>query len=153
MEGKPETVNQPLPLPQGVSDYAVGESGVMKSMAIAAPSPAIRQAGSPQLDIAMKTKTGPGGTGSATYGETVTEKKNTTSITIGDITVSGGLSKEALRAFIEKHIDRLEKCCKAGPSKGKVTLILTINADGTIKSIKTASDNSEKQDNNRVHHG
>ena len=140
MEGKPETVNQPLPLPQGVSDYAVGESGVMKSMALAAPSPAMRQAGSPQLDIAMKTKTGPGGTGSATYGETVTEKKNTTSITIGDMTVSGGLSKEALRAFIEKHIDKLEKCCKAGPSKGKVALILTINADGTIKSIKTASD-------------
>ena len=29
-DGKPETVNQPLPLPQGVSDYAVGESGVCK---------------------------------------------------------------------------------------------------------------------------
>ena len=69
-----------------------------------------------------------------------TEKKSITSITIGDITTSGGLSKENIRVVIEKHMDRLEKCYKAGPSKGKVALVLTINANGTIKTIKTASD-------------
>jgi hypothetical protein len=37
-------------------------------------------------------------------------------------------------------MDRLEKCYKAGASKGKVALVFTINANGTIKIIKTASD-------------
>jgi Ca-activated chloride channel homolog len=136
-EGKLETVNQPLPLPQGVSDYAVGEGGVMKSMAFAAPSPAMRQTGSPQFDIAIKAKTG---TASTTYSETVKEKKNTASITIGDIITSGGLSKKALRAVIEKHINRLEMCYTTGLSKVKITLVFAINADGTIKTVKTASD-------------
>jgi Ca-activated chloride channel homolog len=139
-DGKPETVNQPLPLPQGVSDYAVGESGAMKSMALAPQSPAMRQAGSPRHDIAMKAKTGPGSLGNSTGSNTLAEKKDTLSITIGDIAASGGLSKEVLRAGIEKNMDRLEKCYETGPSKGKVALIFTINADGTIKSIKAASD-------------
>ncbi len=34
---KPDTVNQPLPLPEGVSDYAVGGSGMTKTMALAPP--------------------------------------------------------------------------------------------------------------------
>jgi Ca-activated chloride channel homolog len=141
VEGKPETVNQPLPLPQGVSDYAVGESGVMKSMALAPhPSAMYRHEARALYDVATKAKTGPKETGGATYGETVTQKKNTTPITIGDITISGSISREALRAVIEKHMDRLEKCYATGLSKGKVTLILTINADGAIKSIQVASD-------------
>ena len=37
-------------------------------------------------------------------------------------------------------MEKLEKCYKTGLSKGKVVLTLTINADGTIKTVKTASD-------------
>jgi AAA15 family ATPase/GTPase len=61
-------------------------------------------------------------------------------MTIGEITATGGLSKESIRVVIEKHMDRLEKCYKASPSKGKIALVLTINANGTIKAIKTVSD-------------
>jgi len=132
-------VDQPLPLPQGVSDYAVGE--VTKSMALAPQSPTMyRQEGAAQHDEVMRAKTGPGGMGNSTGSNAVADKKSIPSITIGDIAVSGGLSEEAFRAVIEKHIDRLEKCYKAGPSKGKVTVAFSINTDGTIKTIKTASD-------------
>jgi Ca-activated chloride channel family protein len=134
-DGKPETVNQPLPLPQGVSDYAVGESGVAK-MAMAAPSPTTyRQRETMQYD-AMKAKTEPNGMGDGR----VEEEKKAPTMTIGEITKTGSLSKENIRVVIEKHMDRLEKCYKASLSKGKVALVLTINADGTIKTIKTVSD-------------
>jgi hypothetical protein len=83
---------------------------------------------------------GSGGMGGSTGSNTIAEKKSGPLITIGDITASGGLSKEVFRVVIEKHMDRLEKCYKAGASKGKVALVFTINADGTIKAIKTASD-------------
>jgi hypothetical protein len=68
------------------------------------------------------------------------KKKSTISITIGDIAISGGLSKEALRAVIEKYMDSLEKSYKAGSSKGTVAFVFTINTNGTIKTIKTVSD-------------
>ena len=66
-DGKPETVNQPLPLPQGVSDYAVGENGMMKSMAIAPQSPVMyREEARAQHDSAVQAKTVPGGMGVST---------------------------------------------------------------------------------------
>jgi Ca-activated chloride channel homolog len=139
-EGKPETVNQPLPLPQGVSDYAIGESGIIKSMALA-PQPSVmdREVGRAQHDAVVQAKTASGSTGGSTGSNTVEERKSIPSITIGDLMVSGGLSREALRAVIEKYVDRLENYYKASPSKRKVALTLTVRADGTIKTVKIAS--------------
>lgn len=134
-DGKPETVNQPLPLPQGVSDYAVGESGVAK-MALAAPSPTTYRQRETMEPEAKNVKTG---LDKMSVGR-VTEEKKANAMTIGEITTTGSLSKENIRVVIEKHMDRLEKCYKTSPSKGKVALVLTINANGTIKTIKTASD-------------
>jgi Ca-activated chloride channel family protein len=139
--GKPETVNQPLPLPQGVSDYAVGGNSMIQPLAIAPQSPAMyRQEGIAQRDIAMKAKTGPDGMADSTDNRALPEKKSTISNTIGDIAASGGLSKENISGIIERNMEKLEKCYKTGLSKGKVALALTINADGTIKTIKTVSD-------------
>jgi Ca-activated chloride channel family protein len=140
-DGQPETVSQPLPLPQGVSNYAVSENGMMKSMAMA-PQPSVmyREEARAQHDLAVQEKTVPGGMGVSTDGNTQAERKNITSITIGDITLSGGLSKEVLRAVIEKHIDRFEKCCTTALSRGTIILTLAINAEGTIKTVKTTSD-------------
>jgi Ca-activated chloride channel family protein len=139
-DGKPETVNQPLPLPQGVSDYAVGESGVAK-MAMASPSLTIYRQGETIQPEAKNVKTEL----DKINGVRVTEENKATTMTIGGITATGGLSKENIRGIIEKHMDRLEKCCKSGPLKGKVALVLAINADGTIKAIKTVSDNLKNE--------
>jgi Ca-activated chloride channel family protein len=140
-DGKPETVSQPLPLPQGVSDYAVGGNGMIQPLAIAPQSPVMyRQEGIAQRDIAMKAKTGPDGMADSTNNRALAEKKSTISITIGDIAISGGLSKETLRTVIEKHMDKFEKFCKTGSSKGTVAFVFAINTNGTIKTIKTVSD-------------
>ncbi len=134
-DGQPETVNQPLPLPQGVSDYAVGASN---GATAPSSSPVLyRQLEeSVRYNVAAKDKAETGGMGSGK----IIETKKATAMTIGEITTTGGLSKENIRVVIEKHMDRLEKCYKASPSKGKIALVLTINANGTIKTIKTASD-------------
>ena len=133
-DGQPETVNQPLPLPQGVSDYAVGASN---GATAPSSSPVLyRLEESVRYNVAAKDKAETGGMGSGK----IIETKKATAMTIGEITTTGGLSKENIRVVIEKHMDRLEKCYKASPSKGKIALVLTINANGTIKTIKTASD-------------
>ena len=105
-------------------------------MAMASPSPTMYRQGETIQPEAKNVKTEL----DKINGVRVTEEKKATTMTIGEITATGGLSKENIRGIIEKHMDRLEKCCKSGPSKGKVALVLAINADGTIKTIKTVSD-------------
>ncbi|MBA4389929.1 MAG: trypsin [Syntrophus sp. (in: bacteria)] len=134
-DGKTDTVNQPLPLPQDVSDYAIGQASGM-TMALAAPSPTMYRQGNLQYDTALKAKT----ESSGVVGGWVAEKKKTTAVTIGEITATGGLSKETLRGIIEKNMEKIETCYTGIASGGKLVLALTINPDGTIKIIKTTSD-------------
>jgi Ca-activated chloride channel family protein len=134
-DGKPDTVNQPLPLPQGVSDYAVGQAGGMP-MALAAPSPMMYRQESMQYDTARKSKTESKGT----VNGKVAEKEKAAVVTIGDITTTGGLFRETLRLVIEKNREKLETCYRGSTSSGKLALALTINPDGTIKNIKATSD-------------
>lgn len=134
-DGKPDTVNQPLPLPQGVSNYAVGQASGM-TMALAAPSPTMYRKGGLQYDTARKAKTESKGTVSGK----AAEKGKAFAVTIGDITATGGISKETLRLLIEKNREKLETCYKGIASGGKLVLVLTINPDGTMKNIKATSD-------------
>ncbi len=133
-DGKPDTVNQPLPLPQGVSDYAVGQAGGMP-MALTAPSPMMYRQESMQHDTVRKSKTESKGT----VNGKVAEKEKTFAVTIGDITTPNGLSKETLRVVIEKNREKIESCYKGSSLIGKLSLTLTINPDGTVKSIKATS--------------
>lgn len=133
-DGKPDTVNQPLPLPQGVSDYAVGQASGM-SMAVAAPSTMMYRQESMQYDTVRKAKTESKGP----VNGKVAEKEKISLISIGEITATGSLTKEALRSVIEKNREKLESCYKASGSSGKLVFNLTINPDGTVKSIKATS--------------
>ena len=152
-DGKPETVNQPLPLPQGVSDYAIGEIGAIKSMALAPrPSAIYRQEARAQHVVTMKAKTGPSGMGDSTGSNAVAEKKNIPSIAITDITASGGLSKEALRAVIEKHIDRVRKVLQSKFFKGESSTRPHHQCRWNDQNHKDRFRYPEKRDNNEVHY-
>jgi len=125
--GKPTTIKQPLPLPQGVSDYAVG--GVAPSVAFAparlsSPREYEKQTLSEQRmnkDEMAAAKAG---------------------VRIGDLNVSGGLSRQAVTDVIQKNIRDLEKCQTQITLQGKLILRLTIAPDGKMKNAKIISSTS-----------
>ena len=125
IDGRPATVKQPLPLPQGVSDYAVG--GKMMHAHAPMAQVAKREALGTSADRApVKEK------------RAKDEEKDTKAIVaIVDVAVSQGLSKEDVVRKLTEQNATLESCV-AG-AKGKLVLRLTISADGTVKSVQVLS--------------
>ncbi len=162
-DGKPVSVKQPLPLPQGVSDHAVGgivgSGGSLPALAYA-PSPGMSMGGGygPKALLAKRMPTaydarmaGPAGkyeesaqeqTVQAQAGKGKTAAK--TRITVGEIAVSGGLSKAAVSKVVRAQAHTLEKYYQGSGSAAQLVVRLTIAPDGTVRAVKVlrgAADN------------
>jgi Ca-activated chloride channel family protein len=121
-EGKLTTVKQPLPLPQGVSNYAVGSGMVLSALPapmFAAPERSYKAEGF--RGDKMKGK------------EQEAIKRN---VVVNNIIVSGGISKETVLDFVKKHLADLENCNIEKALKGKLVINLVISKDGMIKDAK-----------------
>jgi Ca-activated chloride channel homolog len=126
--GSTTTVKQPLPLPEGVTDYAVG------GYTAAAPT------SMPMMRFTQKVK----GAEMEKIDETKTRgnadaAKAQAAIKLGKITVSGGLTKETVRKTVEQNIQALGSCLPAGLSQTKITVKLTIQRDGTVRLVEILS--------------
>ena len=127
---KPTTVNQPLPLPEGVSDHAVG--GTMAKMAVAPPYPSKtggRWAPAVQAPEYVKEETG----------KKDRENKWAAAVTAGDVKVAGGLSKQNVLETVKKNMPEIEKCFAGITSAMTYTVELTVNPDGTVKAVKVVT--------------
>lgn len=124
--GKPTTIKQPLPLPQGVSDYAVG--GVAPSLTFA-PAPTRFKSSMEYEKRALSEQ-------KMSKDEAATTKA---AIRIDDLSTSGGLSNKAILAVIQKNIRDLEKCQAKAALQGKLVMKLTIGPDGKVKTITIIS--------------
>jgi len=124
-DGKPAEVKQPLPLPQGVSDYAVG-GRMMPAYAPMAQMAKRDALGTSADRVPVKEKRAK---------DEENDKKAV--ITISDVTVSQGLSKDDILKKLNAQTATLESCF-AG-AKGRVVLRLTIGPDGTVKSVQVLS--------------
>jgi Ca-activated chloride channel family protein len=124
--GKTTTVNQPLPLPEGVSDYAV--SGA-----------AARSAAAP---VMMKQKN------AAAEAETLLPSKledkaalkfaavQSLSIKISKIKVTGGLGRDAVRSTLEQELKTLQACFQNVSLRGVIEARLTLAANGMVKNVQ-----------------
>ncbi|MBN1612962.1 MAG: VWA domain-containing protein [Deltaproteobacteria bacterium] len=123
--GGPAQVKQPLPLPQGVSDYAVGGFGALKNFA-AQPMMARNAAAAPYLDKVARER------------QVIKEeeKRKATVLTVGDIVLSEGLPRHTILKVVKSHAREMEACIGSGQPSGKFTVILTIGADGTVKNVQ-----------------
>ncbi len=130
---KATPVNQPLPLPQGVADSAVG--GVARTLA-AAPMPRkmALQPGANGQGMVMAER--------APAEEADAEKPAGPPVKVtlqkNQITVSGGLTPQDVENVIRQHLADIETCAARLLSRdptfrgGKATLILTIDPNGAI---------------------
>jgi Ca-activated chloride channel family protein len=124
-DGKPSTVKQPLPLPQGVSDYAVGGT-MMKShapMAVMARKEVMSNDGPRIAQEKKRAKDD--------------ERDRQVTVTIADVAVSKNLAKEDVVRAIDGQRQKLESC--TGGGKGNLVLRLTVGADGKVKSVRVLS--------------
>jgi Ca-activated chloride channel family protein len=153
-DGKTVTVKQPLPMPQGVSDYAVGglsgsiaSSGAYGSSFPGGTSMLGRQDFMPKMkitteynpqgmpaprDYGRKLYQGKAGRGE----ESNTRGSPIRTIKVTDIKVSGGLSEESVSKVLQHHIHSLEKCCQGSDVDAQLVVKITMGANGSVKAVK-----------------
>ncbi|MBM3323885.1 AgmX/PglI C-terminal domain-containing protein, partial [candidate division WOR-3 bacterium] len=184
--GKQEVVEQPIPMPQGVSDLAVGggaKAGLVGTLwsspgpttsALAAP-PSVggvnvvgeekemvqRQAVSVERVITseeikrlpvnklsnvtgMQAGVSQSGTARVALPPEEPQKKESASVQIGKIQVSGGLSEKAIKGVIEKKLtsiywDYAIELSSQPKLKGKMVVEFVIQADGTVRDVKVTT--------------
>ena len=137
-DGQATTVRQPLPLPQGVSDLAVGGNAFAKqSTAYYAPGRlrkgealALRE-----VDREVKDKR------PASEPESPKPALEKAGVEIEKITVSEGMSTAAVKKVIEKHIRTIKLCYqqalgKSPKLKGKIGFEWIIDRSGRVVKVK-----------------
>jgi Ca-activated chloride channel family protein len=136
-DGKPTAVKQPLPLPEDVSDYAVG--GNMMRMALAAPNPA-----EGELHHYESTPTK-----AVREREIDSKDKGKEKILFGvdDVTiVSGPLSKTEVASALQKHLPEIQVCYGKAKLQEKLVINLEIGPDGKVRTIKIQSPALKEKD-------
>lgn len=123
VDGQAVTVKQPLPLPEGVSDYAVGKNKGPSAYKTASPYPARA------FEVDAKSQ--------VAKDEEVKSKLLKITVELGEITTSGGISKEDLQKTIKQQVPAIELCyqkafAKRPNIKGEVTLRFVIDAKGRV---------------------
>jgi Ca-activated chloride channel family protein len=138
-DGQAVTVKQTLPLPQGVSDYAVGGDRAFAQKAFSSYSPAPTVLGMRRQAVeesAMHKKEDR----LTTEPEIDTISQGKDVIELGKISVSGGLPEASIREFIEKKIRYFNICYKKALKKlpqlkGKMGFTLVVNPAGDVINV------------------
>lgn len=130
--GKPATVKQPLPLPEGVSDYAVGGNAHYAS----APAPAMAKG----FAMRHKAESMPAEDKQTLSEQQAPQKKDQLKhVSIIDAAAGKGLTKDEILRVARTHLTDIEKCLTGQKASQTLKIELTINADGTVKEAKILS--------------
>jgi len=138
-DGQAVTVKQALPLPQGVSDYAVGGNRSIAGKALysysAAPSVLGMKSKVVEESMAQKKEDR-----LTTEPEMDAASRDKNVIKLGEITVTGGLSEPSIRKLFEKEMHSLNTCYKQSLKKqpqlkGKIDFRLVVDPVGQVINI------------------
>ena len=132
-DGKITRVEQPLPLPQGVSDYAVGEMAASRGVgAVYAPSSGVMQFDKSK-NMAFETLQ--------------IQLPDTVRIKIINVKTSTTAENDIISSYIENQLTKINNCyiknlnSASGQSlPGKVTVQFTLKKDGQPANIKMVKD-------------
>lgn len=136
-DGRPQTVKQPLPLPQGVSDYAVGGHNLAYAPSAYPAAAPLRAKTSRHDSYRADTcyEMAGGYSSSPAEGESKV-KKQEAAIRIEALKVKGALSKQQVLDCLKMQVEKLRSC---GQLSGKIVVSLKIAADGSVKEMKIIS--------------
>ena len=138
-DGQTVTVKQPLPLPQGVSDYAVGGNRAIagKAYSFHGPAPSVLGMRSKVVEESMDQKKEDRLT---TEPEMDAAARDKNVIELGEITVTGGLSETSIRELLEKQMHSFNTCYKQAQKKqsqlkGKIVFRLVVDPVGQVINV------------------
>jgi Ca-activated chloride channel family protein len=155
--GQTVTVKQPLPLPRGVSDHAVGKgSGTLafsRSRYLAhAPSAPVPKSALRQESIGIvKEEYRSGDRPMVDHAaEKAIEPKSdeTVPIQLGEIHSTEGLSEDFLKSFLERHLPSINGCytrAAATLSMRKKELVFSLMIDAAGRVIRIVSEGGDKK--------
>ena len=129
VDGQAVTVKQPLPLPEGVSDHAVGRGGIAVHK-LAAPYSARA------LEVNAKNQ--------VIKDEESKSRRVRLSVELGDISTSKGLSKDDIQKVVKQRLSSIELCYQKYLEKkpniqGGITLQLAIDSSGRVTKVSLVS--------------
>jgi Ca-activated chloride channel family protein len=142
--GQAVTVKQPLPLPEGVSDLAVGEGSVlMKASRACAPALALTGCVSADQSLSKMEGLKEKGAGREEDKKNGKPSSGTPQVRLGELVVTGGLAKEKVQEILQKELSSFQLCfqeaLKAQPNlKGKMVMKFTIDARGRVTQVKVS---------------
>jgi len=137
-DGQAVTVKQPLPLPQGVSDYAVGRRSSARqatsSLQVAPSAMDLMSTGVEECTKSKKVEP------IVTAPEKRASGRERDEIELGKILVTGGLSKKSIQSLLKKHLSDFNLCyrqtLKNGLSiKGKAVFKIVIDTTGRVLKV------------------
>lgn len=129
-DGQLTTVKQPLPLPEGVSDYAVGGHGNY------AASPAMYKSWGMRSKMESRLSEDK----SAVQEIQASRKKDKErQISIVNVTAGKGLAKNEILNVAQSKLNEIEKCFAGKNLSGTIKINLTINSNGAVKNIEVGA--------------
>ncbi len=134
VNGQSVTVKQPLPLPEGVSDYAVGRG--MAAQKAMAPLAALRSMAIESKQVREEEYT--------EMDERLVSKLERVSVELTEISATWGLSKEDIQRAIKQQIPSIEICYQKALEKkpkiqGEVAFQLVIDSKGKVTKVSLVS--------------
>ena len=138
-DGHAVTIKQPLPLPQGVSDYAVGGNRSYARKAVssfaAAPSVTVLKDKVQEESIDYKKE---GLLAHESEMDASTRKGN--HVELKKVTVTEGLSEKSIQELLKKHIRSFNLCYRQAMGKrpglkGEVVFIMNIDPAGRVTKV------------------
>ncbi len=129
-DGKLTTVKQPLPLPEGVSDYAVG------GPANYAAAPSMPRGYAMQY---KSEKHFAGDKLAAREQQAPQKKDQSKALVIVEADAGKGLTKSEVFGVAQAHLSDIEKCFAGQMKSSPLKIEITVNADGTVKESKIVS--------------
>ena len=131
VNGQAVTVKQPLPLPEGVSDYAVGRGGVAQKAMTPSASLGFVQAEKSSVKEEVKD-------------ECLASKKVRVFVELVKISATQGLLKEDVRKAVKQQIPSLEMCYRKALGRkpdiqGEATFQVVVDSKGRVTKVGLAS--------------
>jgi Ca-activated chloride channel family protein len=121
VRGKATPVQQPLPLPQGVSDQAVGGKALMTAAAPGAmPGPRLAKVAADE------------GRGKAAEKK---EEREQDAVAVKDLKGAGNMDTVPVRRLIQQHLEEIRGCLPPEQRRGTLTVTIRFQPDGKIREV------------------
>jgi len=119
VNGRAVAIKQPLPLPQGVSDLAVGKGGMMMKTAAPASEALARRADK--------------------EGRCLQAGEESRPLALKSLEVPGGVNEKGVRVEVRNTLRSLNQACRSHlrqvPSGKEIRLVLEVGVDGRVKKV------------------